>query len=365
MEGAVKDWVRNLDNVWFSCGLYSQSYQDALSEHIFERIGTHNATPRCVEIGFNSDRLAGGSGSTTARLILERKWGGLLIDAVHSNQSINLHQHVLTSTNVCAVLRSYDTPSNPEYISIDVDSIDLWLFEAIAQSYRPMVFSVEYNSHFPLRAAVTFPNDNTLPYSGDRGYGASLAALNIVAANSGYSLLWVVPRLDAFFIRNDIIEDGTASPVFPIEKWDYCTELVHHRPVKRSKAQQFLDYGVWIDTDGDVEASRRAAYPICKKHLMGSWRDALRLTRRIQKQEEPCPFCGSWAGVRQEAHGRKLWCVNCFGCGAQTAWMESVDAARAKWERRVRNGWRARSETEGIIGTQQPKPPTVIRVVAQ
>lgn len=37
----------------------------------------------------------------------------------------------------------------------------------------------------------------------------------MVAESNGYSLLWVVPKLDAIFIRNDLIDDGSAEICFP------------------------------------------------------------------------------------------------------------------------------------------------------
>ena len=178
------------------------------------------------QFGFNSTSLTGGSGSNTASLILNENWDSLLLDGSNENPAINLRKHFLSSSNICDVFRKYNVPREPEYISIDVDSTDLWLFDALLENYRAMVFSVEYNSHFPLDKAITFPNSPEERYEGDRGYGASLKALNMVASEHGYSLLWVVPPLDAFFIRNDLIEDGTGNVVFPLEKWRSCTKIV-------------------------------------------------------------------------------------------------------------------------------------------
>ena len=83
----------------------------------------------------------------------------------------------------------------------------------MVKDYKAMVFSVEYNANFPVEVAITFPNNPKEYWQGDRGYGASLKALNMVAVKNGYSLLWVVPFLDAFFIRNDLIDDNTKKTV--------------------------------------------------------------------------------------------------------------------------------------------------------
>lgn len=291
----MKDWIRKLDNVKFGSGTYSQSYQDELLAIIFENIGTANSIPCCIEFGFNSMSLTGGSGANTTSLTLNHNWESLLLDGGHENPAINLHRHLLSSTNICEVFRKYNVPREPEYVSIDVDSTDLWLFDALLKDYRAMVFSVEYNSHFPLDKAITFPNDPDQRYEGDRGYGASLNALNMVASEHGYSLLWVVPQLDAFFIRNDLVDDGTEAIVFPLEKWWCCTEIVHHKPLKREeRAKTFIDYEIYMATGGDLELSTRSAYPICRKFLLDNfWQYPFRLMQRAFQRQGACYVNGT------------------------------------------------------------------------
>ncbi|MEI6828824.1 MAG: hypothetical protein WCK64_03090 [Synechococcaceae cyanobacterium ELA445] len=268
----MKSWIKELAAKQFGRGTYSQSYQDELLDLIFGNIGTVNSTPFCVEFGFNSSSLTGGSGVNVASLILKDNWKSLLLDGDNECPEINLHKHYLSSSNISDIFRQYDVPKQPEYVSIDVDSTDLWLFEALLKEYRAMVFSVEYNAHYPLDAAITFPNDLNERWEGDRGYGASLKALTIVAKKYGYSLLWVVPCLDAFFVRNDLIEDGSGQICFPFSKWRHSTGVVSHVPLKNpDRAEIFLDYEVYESTNGDISKAKARAYPICKKFLLGNF----------------------------------------------------------------------------------------------
>ena len=173
-------------------------------------------------------------------------------------------------------------PSQPDYISIDVDSTDLWLFEALLKGYRARVFSVEYNCNYPLDAAITFPDDPNERCEGDRGYGASLKALTLVAENNGYSLLWVVPGLDAFFIRNDLIDDGSGQICFPFSRWKQCTGITVHKPLHNSsRLDMFIDYEVYVKTSGDIGESRKSAYPICKKYLLDSFTS--KIIRKVKR----------------------------------------------------------------------------------
>lgn len=266
----MKEWIQSLPQKNFAFGKYSQSYQDELLQCIFANIGTRNVRPFCVEFGFNSRELTTGTGANVTRLIVDGRWDSLLIDGENENEAINLRRHFLTPENVCQVFAQYGVPKEPEYVSIDVDSTDLWLFAAVVKEYRAMVFSVEYNSHFPHDAAITFPNDTAESWRGDRGYGASLNALRMVAEANGYSLVWVVPRFDAFFVRNDLIADDTGRWVFDYFRWAECCSLPHHVPLFDSaRASIFMDYRTYLTTGGDVAASKLAAQPVAQAVLCG------------------------------------------------------------------------------------------------
>lgn len=268
----MHQWIKNLERRKFTSGRYSQSYQDELLEIIFKNTGTRNPTPFCVEFGFDSKNLIEGTRPNVSRLILEHNWGSILLDGDNENDAIDLHKHFLKPSNICAIFEKYNVPKEPEYVSIDVDSTDLWLFEALIKEYRAMVFSVEYNSHFPIDAAITFPDDGNEYWQGDRGYGASLKALNIVANNHGYSLLWVVPGFDAFFIRNDLIDDRSRETSFPFESWRAHSHYRLHPPLKDpSRLGIFIDYEVYLSTSGDLDASRKAARSVCRRYLLDSF----------------------------------------------------------------------------------------------
>jgi hypothetical protein len=162
----------------------------------------------------------------------------------------------------------------PDYVSIDLDSTDLWVFRALLKRFRARVFSVEYNSHFPLDAAITFPDDPAERWQQDRGYGASLKALVLVAEEAGYSLVTVVPKLDAFFVRSDLLDDGSGRLVPALETWRAATSLSFHAPLRDpSRVGIFLDYEVFRRTGGDLTASRAAARGVSEQCLFGEGKD--------------------------------------------------------------------------------------------
>ena len=67
------------------------------------------------------------------------------------------------SHNIVALLEKYGVPKHLDYVSIDVDSTDIWLVEALLRSsYRPRIISAEFNPNYPFDVAVTFPTTPSL-----------------------------------------------------------------------------------------------------------------------------------------------------------------------------------------------------------
>jgi hypothetical protein len=269
-ESRMKRWVEELAATEFPKGRHSQGGQDGVLRAIFKAIGTVNTPPLAVEFGFDCDSLTGGFGSNVANLVLHEGWRAVLLDGGHENAAINLHREFLTSANIVEVFARHGVPAEPDYVSIDLDSTDLWVFRTLLTSFRARVFTVEYNSHFPLDAAITFPDDPDERWQQDRGYGASLKALVLVAEEAGYSLVTVVPKLDAVFVRNDLLDDGSGRLVPTLETWRPATSLRFHAPLAiPSRTALFLDYEVFRQTGGDLTASRAAARGVCEQCLLG------------------------------------------------------------------------------------------------
>jgi hypothetical protein len=226
-------WIDKLQGIHKR--IYSQSYQDGILEYIFANIGITNKL--CVEFGFNSETLTGGSGSNVANLVLNHDWKCVLLDGGFENKEINLHKEFLTPENIVSVFKKYLVPTEPDYVSIDVDSIDLWLMHAMLKGgFNPRVISIEYNSNFPIEMSVTVKKSNK--WNGDMIYGASLSALNKVADKFGYFLVAVCNQLDLFFVRWDLLEDQ-----FPeIEQFRRFTGLPLHPETTMERCKQLVQY---------------------------------------------------------------------------------------------------------------------------
>lgn len=143
-----RDTVQNVTSQPAKYPHRAQGVQDLILNKIFEFI-----TPKhkyFVEFGFDATEYKDSMGANTASLH-KQGWSGLLLDRESENPRINLHKELVTPSNIVSLLEKYNVPYDVDYISIDVDSVDVFIFFAILQSkYRPAVISSEYNCLLPL-----------------------------------------------------------------------------------------------------------------------------------------------------------------------------------------------------------------------
>lgn len=185
----------------------SQNDEDGLLLALFKRIGTTNR--RCVEIG------CGFNGGNSGFLVAECGWSGLMVDGNRkkiatikvrfAGHDVTAEKHRVTRENIDAILRMHEFTGEIDLLSIDIDGIDYWVWEALT-ACSPRVVAIEYNWLFGPVRAVTVPYDADFEIGsrGTRSYrGASLAALAYLAQKKGYRLI-ATERVNAFFLRNDI-----------------------------------------------------------------------------------------------------------------------------------------------------------------
>jgi hypothetical protein len=187
--------------------LRSQNEEDGIVLALLKAAGV--ATRRFVEIG------CGSTGGNAAILAHDFGWGGLMIDA--SRKAVDRLRHELRMNAGVTVVRAFVSPETindllrehgaageVDLFSIDVDSIDYWLLDAL-EACTPRVLVLEYNALFGPDRAVTLPRSG-VPASAPKGYsGASLAALTSAARRKGYRLvLCEEAGVNAFFLRNDL-----------------------------------------------------------------------------------------------------------------------------------------------------------------
>jgi hypothetical protein len=198
---------------------FSQADEDGIIAEIFRRIGT--STRRFVEFGVQD-----GIESNTTWLLMQG-WSGLWMeaddascDAVRKNfaeaiadRKLTLTQSFVNTDNIERLILDRFPDGEIDVLSIDIDSNDYWVWEALTRLVRPRLVVIEYNAQWPPPASLVIPYKPDRRWNGTSHYGASLSALAALGKRKGYDLVGCsVSGVNAFFVRQDLTGDHFVSP---------------------------------------------------------------------------------------------------------------------------------------------------------
>jgi hypothetical protein len=225
---------------------FSQNGEDGITDYLCDRLLTPNRY--FIEIGASN-----GLENNTSWLAMARRYGGLLIDGDSSkvaegrqtfkglNWALDFAPLMITRDTVreierLAVLR------NPDVLSLDIDSIDYYVAEALLNlGFRPRIFVVEYNSVFGPERSVAIPYSDGFnrhrAHPSGYYYGVSVKGLRNLFGRFQYRFVTVEQNgLNAFFI-----DPAEFEPAFVngIEGTPYRENIVHRRESRSGWADQF------------------------------------------------------------------------------------------------------------------------------
>jgi hypothetical protein len=234
----------------------AQGVQAETLSRLFDTIGSTNKF--FVEFGYPGRKLCEGYPNSCGLAL--SGWSGVYMDGSNSNPAINLSRAFITPDNIVSLLRERHVPAELDYLSIDIDSHDLWIAQEVLRSeYKPRLFSVEYNSNFPHGVALTLARPaaggaTDLPSPSQCAFGASASALEHMAHVFGYVPVAIERRLDIFFMRRDLAH---ANRVPRLNLADAQVQQNLHAPMSTADASRFVDYPVWLaHSDLDVAHPR-------------------------------------------------------------------------------------------------------------
>jgi hypothetical protein len=191
----------------------SQNGEDGIIDVIFHRIGTTNKL--FVEFGVED-----GLECNCATLALFNNWTGLMIEGNRENYErlctnfatypkVKTLLHFITKENIVSIFKTMLVPLQFDLLSIDIDSNDYWVWQALYQ-YKPRLVVIEYNAHYPPPEKKVVQYNPYLSWNGTSYFGASLTSLYVLGNKLGYSLVGTDQMgVNAFFLRNDqLIRSG-------------------------------------------------------------------------------------------------------------------------------------------------------------
>ncbi len=240
---------------WAGYKVYSQSDEDGIIDRIFSIIGTTDR--RFVEFGCE----AGLENNT--RYLLEQGWQGLWMegnpDYARSVRSffaekisckqLTFRETFVTPDNINSLLEETGFTGEIDFLSIDIDSNDHHVFDAI-KAISPRLVCLEHNHTYPPGVEWAMPFDPDFrwdPTSGTAPYGASISSMAALAERKGYVLVGCgVCSANGFYVRSDLVGTKFTGPFTPerlFNPLDY--EMIVRFPVRTDAAVHPRKPGIW------------------------------------------------------------------------------------------------------------------------
>lgn len=193
--------------------VYSQWGEDGVIQYLLGRVPVRRKV--FVEFGVEDYEEA-----NTRFLLVNNNWSGLVIDGsaehvakIKASRTYWRHNlkaacAFVTRENINAILVENGLSGEIGLLSIDVDGMDYWVWEAI-EAVTPAIVVVEYNHRLGAHDAVTVPYrpdfERRKAHHSLLYYGASLAALSGLGRRKGYALVGCGSAgLNAFFVHRDL-----------------------------------------------------------------------------------------------------------------------------------------------------------------
>ncbi len=193
---------------------FSQWGEDGILRHLLR----HTPVTRKVFVEFGVEDYT----EANTRFLLETAgWSGLVLDGSEENIrrirrdeiswrfNLKAAQAFITRENIDALLHEHGLSGEIGILSVDIDGVDFWVWEAITV-VQPAIVVAEYNSLFGPIRAVTVPYDpqfqRARAHFSHSYYGASIAALAGLGKRKGYALVGSNSAgNNAFFVRRDLL----------------------------------------------------------------------------------------------------------------------------------------------------------------
>lgn len=217
LMGQVAEWatsknLRSLQAAEFRA--FSQWGEDGIIQFLVEKLAGH------IDRSFVEFGVQNYLESNTLFLMMNGNWRGLVldgekqyIDGIRARDfgwkfGLRSRCSFVSPENINQIFQEEGFDSELGLLSIDVDGIDWYLWNALTV-VRPGIVVIEYNRNFPLDRPVTIPYEPRFnraeKHSSNKYYGASLASLNVLAAEKDYTFVGVEShQRNAFFVRSDL-----------------------------------------------------------------------------------------------------------------------------------------------------------------
>lgn len=188
----------------FENRVFSQFGEDGVIEKISSCLGIADGTFFEFGIGYSGHIPGDETLEGNFVLLRQKGWRGVFLDGRAYPRSTGIRNEFITALNINALYKKHGLPDDLDFMSIDVDGQEFWIWMAL--DFKPKVMIVEYNGGIPKDESRVIKFDLEHIWDQTVYHGSSLKALNKLAISKGYVLVWS-NGVNAAFIRADLVSN--------------------------------------------------------------------------------------------------------------------------------------------------------------
>jgi len=207
------NWVKGIAQITAG-SQYSQYGEDAIIDYIFDNIGVTNSY--FVDLG------AGAYGESTmsnTRKLKQAGWNGYGVDATNKGESWIIEQFIRPD-NILDILGEQHTPTEFDFLNLDIDSSDFWVLKKVLEKYAPRCICTEYNGTLNPDIPVVLKYEEGYTWDETNKYGYSFAAGEKLLQAYGYRIIFNMLNQNIFALKKELVE-GLSFDV-------YATQVGYH-----------------------------------------------------------------------------------------------------------------------------------------
>jgi hypothetical protein len=132
----------------------------------------------------------------------KKGWSGVFLDGFKMPLHCGVRHEFVTALNINQLYRKHCVAHDLDFLSIDVDGQDFWIW--LALNYQPKVVVNEYNGGLGGSVSLTTQFDPSYIWDGSIYQGASYIAMNKLAKSKGYTTVYA-NGVNMISIRDDLV----------------------------------------------------------------------------------------------------------------------------------------------------------------
>jgi hypothetical protein len=212
--------------------VFSQWGEDGILQYLISNLDIRSKT--FIEFGVENFLE-----SNCRFLMMKDNWSGFVIDGSQEKivelksmyyywkYDLNAQSSFIDKDNISDLLKESGFGNNVGVLSIDLDGVDYYIFEAIEDT-EASILVCEFNSLFGAVRKISVPYtdkfNRTKAHYSNLYWGASLPALNSLAEKKGYAFVGINDAFNnAFFVKKELlnsqVKEKTIDELFSVSKY--------------------------------------------------------------------------------------------------------------------------------------------------